>query len=264
MKNHEPPEPESSEESSRQEPPRPSHAESTRTLMSQAGKGVLSTLDHDSGHPYGSIVEVAPGPDGEPLMLLSELASHTKNFRADPRASLCIEDPLTGPRPLALQRATLMGRMVEVEEPGEWRDAYLEAHPSAENYVDFGDFSFWRLDVERVRYIGGFGRMSWFDADVYRAVEPDVLAQSAAGIVEHMNDDHDDALVDYAMGLAGLDNVEAATMVGVDRLGFDMEVQTDEGLERIRIPFEPPIEAPGEVRHRMVELVQEARANASD
>jgi hypothetical protein len=242
--------------------PRPTHAVSTRTLLEHAKQGVMSTLDHRSGHPYGSVVELAVGPDGEPIFLLSDLASHTKNFRDDPRVSVCVTDPTAGPRPLALQRATLVGTIEHMEDPGDWRTRYLEAHPSAQNYVDFGDFAFWRLKVEKVRYIGGFGRMSWFEGDVFRDAEPDLLAGSAVGVIEHMNDDHDDALVDYAVGLAGLADVESAKMVGIDRLGFDMEVETADGLERVRLPFDPPIESPGEVRHRMVDLVQEARARA--
>ncbi|MGM0555458.1 MAG: HugZ family protein [Myxococcota bacterium] len=242
--------------------PRPTHAVSTRTLLEHAEEGVLSTLDHRSGHPYGSVVELAVGPDGDPLLLLSDLAAHTKNFKEDPRASLCVTDPTAGPRPLALQRATLIGTIEHMEEPGQWRERYLEVHPSAQNYVDFGDFAFWRLRVEKVRYIGGFGRMSWFDADAFQQAEPDLLADSAVGIIEHMNDDHADALVDYAVGLAGLEDVDAAKMVGIDRLGFDLEVQTADGLERVRVAFEPPIEEADEVRHRMVDLVQEARGRS--
>lgn len=246
-------------ESNTSDPPRLSHAESTRTMLAQAHQGVMSTLDRGSGHPYGSIVEIAPGPSGDPVFLLSDLAEHTKNFREDPRASLCVTNPVAGPRPLALQRATLVGTIAQMDEPGRWRKHYLEVHPSAENYVDFGDFSFWRLAVERVRYIGGFGRMSWLDEDEFHSASPDLLVGSAEGIIEHMNDDHADALVDYAVGLAELEGVETAKMVGVDRLGFDMEVETDEGLERVRLAFEPPIEDPDEVRHRLIDLVREAR-----
>ncbi len=245
-------------------PPRPSHAVSTRTMLAHAEQGVLSTLDRDTGHPYGSVVEIGAGPDGDPVLLLSDLAEHTKNFRADARASLCVTDPTAGPRPLALQRATLVGEITRMDEPGAWRERYLEAHPSAHNYVDFDDFAFWRLEVARVRYIGGFGRMSWLDAPDFRDADPDLLADSAVGVIEHMNDDHADALVDYAAGLAGIDDARAAKMVGIDHLGFDMEVETSDGLTRTRIAFDPPIDNPGQVRHRMVDLVQEARANASD
>lgn len=247
-------------DSTSKEPPRISHASATRTLLSMASQGTLSTLDGESGHPYGSIVELATDADGCPVFLLSDLASHTKNFRADPRASLCVTDPTAGPRPLALQRATLVGEIELLENPEALRGAYLEEHPNAQNYVDFDDFNFWRLCVDRVRYIGGFGRMSWFEADRYKDATVDPLADSAQGVIEHMNDDHADALVDYAVGLADIEDTEFAKMVGVDHLGFDMEVHTASGLQQIRIPFEPLLESADEVRHAMVELVRKARA----
>ena len=90
------------------------------------------------------------------------------------------------------------------------RERYLEANPAASYYIDFGDFTFLRLTVDHVRYVGGYGRMSWVDAPAYRAAAPDPLVDAAAGIIEHMNADHADAQVLFCRHFAGL----ADTTVG--------------------------------------------------
>ncbi len=185
----------------------PSHAERCRTLATRALSATLGTLARDpAGYPYTSLVTVAFDAQGRPLMLLSTLAEHTANLTADKRASLLVAEPLEGSRePLAIGRMTILGpceRVVESERASV-REAFLAAQPSASYYVDFRDFDFFRLEPESIRYVGGFGRMSWVKGDDYRLAEPDALAPSAAGILGHMNADHADALVAYAKGLAG-------------------------------------------------------------
>ena len=106
--------------------------------------------------------------------------------------------------PLALARVTVLGSVVELRDDERIAalDAYRERHPDA-FYAAFDDFRLYRLDVASVRYVGGFGRMSWVSADDHAAAEPDPLHPHAAGIVEHMNDDHADALVAYCRVFGG-------------------------------------------------------------
>ena len=238
--------------------PTPSHAERALTLLAAAPDGMLSTLTSDpAGYPYGSLVLFGL-LQRDPVFLISGLAAHTRNLKADQRASLLVRE--SGPKnPLALGRVTLVGRCEPVADPSEARAVFLGKNPSAKFYADFGDFSYWRLRPERIRYIGGFGRMSWPDLDGWRAAQPDPIAPHAQGILAHMNDDHAAALRLYCEAFSESGPVEQATMTGVDRYGFEMSAQTADGPRPIRVAFRQTATTPGEVRSALVTLVAAAR-----
>ena len=151
----------------------PHDAELARTLVAGGGRATLSTLTA-KGYPYGSAVSYSVDEVGAPVLLMSEMAEHTVNARGDAKASLLVaaETP-DGADPLSTARLTLVGRLEHVEQPGDLRDGYLEVHPYAAYYADFTDFGFWRLEVEELRFVGGFGHMSWVTAERYAAAEAD-------------------------------------------------------------------------------------------
>ncbi len=234
----------------------PSHAERARSLTAGEKTGTLSTLTED-GFPYGSYVTFAlDGP--EPVFLVSTMAAHTKNLLRDPRASLLVHEH-GATDPLANGRVTLVGRCTQLSDVGSARAAFLAAHPQASDYVDFRDFGFWKLTPHDVRYIGGYGRMSWVELDAWRAAEPDPLGASAAGIITHMNDDHADALVMYARAFTTATSTESAVMTGVDRYGFELSVETARGRRPARIAFPEPLTAPAQARAAMIALLERAR-----
>ena len=241
--------------------PTPSHAERARTLLASVVTGTLCTLSAEpEGHPYGSFVTFAvSGP--HPTFFISELAEHTRNLRRDARASLLVAES-GGPDPLAGARVTLVGRTRELPQ-GSDRDrakqAYLGAHPNAAHYIDFSDFSFWQLDVESLRYIGGYGRMSWVDGEDWKRSEADPVAPIAEGILQHMNEDHQNAMVDYCKAFSRATDTRAAQMTHLDRYGFEMSAETSEGPRPIRLAFSEPIATSEEARQQMVSLVREAR-----
>ncbi|MGH9164118.1 MAG: HugZ family protein [Acidimicrobiales bacterium] len=244
-------------------PPEPSHAERCRTLVASNGRGSLSTLTaHPDGYPYGSVASYALDDDANPLFFVSLMAEHTQNAIRDQRASLLVAEPVPeGADPLAGGRATLLGRLAEVAEDDRpaARERYLQSNPAAAYYIDFGDFAFYRLAVESIRYVGGYGRMSWVDAGAYAAAEPDPLAGAAAGIIEHMNADHAEAQVLYCRHLAGRPDTTGASMSAVDRYGFEMVAVGPSGRAAVRLGFPEPCGDPGQVRRAMVALVAEAR-----
>jgi putative heme iron utilization protein len=238
----------------------PADAELARTLVATGGQATLSTLS-DRGYPYGSAVSYAVDDLGDPLLLMSDLAEHTVNARRDARASLLVATPAPiADDPLSTSRLTLVGTMELLQDPGVRRERYLEVHPHASFYADFSDFGFWRLAVEECRYIGGFGHMSWVDARDYAGASPDPLAESAAGIVTHMNQDHSDANLLYAQKLAGLDTATEATLVGIDRYGLTLQAATPEGPRKARVPFEEPLTSAAEARPAVIALLGRARA----
>jgi putative heme iron utilization protein len=246
-------------------PPEPSHAERARTLVAAQSRGALSTIAVDpAGTPFGSVVTYGLDAEGHPCFFVSTMAEHTRNMDADPRASLLVvEDTPEGADPLASGRVTLLGAVAEVADPDERaaaRASYLAANPSA-FYVDYGDFRCMRLVVSDVRYVGGFGRMSWVDAPSYAAAQPDPLFSHAAGIISHMNADHAEALVTLCHHDAGRADVVAASMTAVDRYGF--EVIADLGgdhREALRIGFRTPQVTPDGVRRELVGMLHGARS----
>jgi heme iron utilization protein len=235
----------------------PTHGERARTLLASLSTGTLCTLSPD-GYPHGSYVTFAL-QEGDPVFLVSTLATHTKQLMRDPRSSLMAHEA-THPDPLANGRVTLLGRCAKLDAPAEAREAYLAAHPGAAYYADFKDFAFWKLAVEQVRYIGGYGRMSWVEIDDWRGAAPDPLAPHVRGIVDHMNEDHADACVAYARAFTRARDASEAEMTGIDRYGFELSVATERGPRPARIAFEQEITTPEQARKALVKLVHAARA----
>jgi putative heme iron utilization protein len=240
--------------------PTPTHAERARTLVAQISTGTLCTLALEpEGYPYGSFVTVA-FDDGNPIFLISELAEHTKNLERDPRASLLVAEGGSAD-PLANGRVTILGPCTRVEgDCGSARAAFFAAHPNSTYYADFRDFGFWKLNVDYVRYIGGYGRMSWISKTEWRAAEPDPLGPSAADMIAHMNADHADAIVLYCKAFSKATEITSASMTGVDRYGFDMSAMTAKGPRPVRLAFGTPVSTPEEVRAALISMVKDARS----
>jgi putative heme iron utilization protein len=244
--------------------PEPTHAERCRTLVHGQRRGALSTIAVDpAGYPYGSVTTYALDEAGNPLLFVSTMAEHTQNALADRRASLLVTEPVAdGADPLASGRVSLLGDLCQVDgvDRAAVRERYLEANPSSAYYIDFGDFTFFRLVVENIRYVGGYGRMSWVSAAEYAAAEADPLAgEPASAIIAHMNADQADAQVLYCRALLGLDDTESATMSGVDRYGFDLVAVRPAGRVAVRLGFPAPCDDPVAARHALVAMVAEAR-----
>ena len=241
----------------------PSDAELARTLTAGQRQATLCTLTED-GYPYGSVVSYAVDEGGAPLLLISELAEHTVNARGDARVSMLVA--AAAPRdgdPLGSARLTLLGRLLRVDDQSAPRAAYLDRHPYASSYVDFSDFSFWRLEVEKCRFVGGFGHMSWVTAPDYGTAGVDPLAQEAGAIISHMNDDHADANLLYVTALGGLDDATDASMVGVDRYGVTLRAHTSGGPRLARVAFPEPLQSADEARGTLIKLLKRAREQDS-
>jgi heme iron utilization protein len=239
----------------------PTDAERSRTLVAAVPTASLATLG-EGGFPFGSLVSHAVDAAGRPLLLLSDLAEHTRNLAADPRASLMAVERGAGD-PLALARVTVLGSVRELR--GDERAAALPTYRAAQPaafYADFADFRLYRLEVSSVRYVGGFGRMSWVGAEEYTAAEPDPLRPHAERIVEHMNDDHADALVLFCRVFGGRPGTARARMVGVDRYGFAVLAADGPDADEVavRLRFDEPTGTADGVRKAMIELLRRARA----
>ncbi len=138
------------------------------------------------------------------------------------------------------------------------RQAYLKRHPSARHWIEYSDFSFFRLEVQHIYFVGGFGVMGWVEQNDYTSAAADPLADAAAGIMEHMNRDHADALRDITRHFGGLDALDA-TIVSCDRLGFVVRVRTAEGMKGTRIAFAEPVASRDDARKMFVAMAKTAR-----
>jgi heme iron utilization protein len=235
-------------------------AEEARTIVAATNLATLATLSED-GHPWGSFVTYGTLADGSPVLCLSTLAEHGRNLPRDPRASLVVASQPGDRDPLDSGRVTLAGTAVvptgiELEDA---REAYRSAVKDASAFMDYADFTIYVLKIERVRWVGGFGRMDSTDADAYHAAEPDPVAASAPYAVAHLNEDHDDALLDMARALAGYTDATQATCTSADRYGLDLVVHTPRGRAQVRVGFAEPITAPNGLRSATVELARRAR-----
>ena len=241
--------------------PEPSFSERARTLVYLGRIGSLSTLSRKQpGFPFGSVMPYGLDDHGRPIFLISTMAMHTQNLQADSRASLLVTQPDASGDPLGASRVTVMGnvRAISELEVAQPRKLYLERYANSRYWVDFEDFSFYRMDVVDVYYVGGFGVMGWVPASEYDQAQPDPLADTAGEILQHMNADHKDALILLARVFAGIESQEAV-MTSVDRLGFHARLNTQDGIRGTRIAFLREVSSPAETKEVLAEMVQQAR-----
>jgi len=242
--------------------PEPTYAERVRTLLYLGTIATLSTVSRkQQGYPFGSLMPYATDTAGSPIFLISNMAMHTQNLQADPRASLFVAQAADGD-PLGTARATLVGDVLPVpdEELSPVRELYLSRYENSRSWVDFKDFAFYRLRPLDIYYVGGFGVMGWVDAEDYTKAEVDPLAAEAARILGHMNADHVSAMILLAKVHSGLDATEAA-MTAVDRLGFNLRLKTLDGMKGTRINFIREVRTADETRKVLVEMVRMAQTN---
>jgi len=242
--------------------PETTHAERARTLLHLGRLGVLSTHSQKrEGFPFGSLMPYALDGEARPLFLISTMAMHTHNLMGDPRAGLFVAQDEVDKDPLGAGRLTVVGKAAKVPkaELKGVREAYLGRHENARYWVDFKDFSFYRLEIVDVYYVGGFGVMGWVEAGDFMAAEPDPLAEEASGILAHMNADHADALVLLARAHKGIEAREAK-MVAVDRLGFHVRLTTPERVRAVRIGFPAEVRTPTDCRSAFIKMIKAARS----
>jgi putative heme iron utilization protein len=233
-------------------------AKLAKSLLRRSRQGALATLMAESGDPYCSLVNVAVHADGSPILLISRLAVHTRNILADSRVSLMLDERASGD-PLEGARIMLAGRAEEAggDDAAVLRARYLNAHPSAEAFVDFKDFSFFRIVPSGLHLVAGFGRIidlkpEQFLTDISDAAD---LLEAEAGAVEHMNEDHREAMNLYATKLLGAE-AEDWRCTGCDPDGIDMQA----GAETLRLDFPERVTSGTELRKMLVRLAGEARS----
>ena len=227
-----------------------------RSLLRRSRQGALATLMAGSGDPYCSLVNVASHADGSPILLISRLAVHTRNLRDDSRVSLMLDERAEGD-PLEGSRIMLAGRAVEAsgDDVAVFRRRYLNAHPSAEAFVDFKDFSFFRIRPTAAHLVAGFGRIVDLNPQQFLTdlLEAEALLEAEQGAIDHMNADHLEAMNLYATRLLGAAPADWRC-TGCDPDGIDMQA----GPITLRLDFPRRIVAPAALRQILKELAGQA------
>jgi putative heme iron utilization protein len=229
-----------------------------RSLLRRSRQGALATLMAGSGDPYCSLVNVASHPDGSPILLISRLAVHTRNLLGDARVSLMLDERAEGD-PLEGARIMLAGRAEQAADSDLEivRRRYLSAHPSADAFVNFTDFSFFRIRPSGTHLVAGFGRIVDLKPEQFLTDVSDAgaLLEAEQGAIDHMNADHRDATNLYATRLLGAEPADWRC-TGCDPDGIDLQA----GGKTLRLDFPERVTGPGELRKALVKLAEEARA----
>lgn len=232
-----------------------------RSLLRRSRQGALATLTPGSGDPYCSLVNVSSHPDGSPILLISRLALHTRNLLGDARLSLMLDERVEGD-PLEGSRIMLAGLAEQAsgEDVAILRRRYLSAHPSSEVFVDFKDFSFFRIRPTGAHLVAGFGRIvdlkpERFLTDISDAAS---LLEAEQGVLDHMNADHREAMNLYATKLLGAKSADWRC-TGCDPEGIDLQA----GSITLRLDFPRRIVTPAALRQVLKQFADQARAAAT-
>src|SRR5450755_3676199 len=228
-----------------------------RSLLRRSRQGALATLMAGSGDPYCSLVNLASHPDGSPILLISRLALHTRNLLGDARLSLMLDERAEGD-PLEGSRITLAGQAEQAsgDDVPILRRRYLSAHPSSEVFVDFKDFSFFRIRPTGAHLVAGFGRIvdlkpEQFLTDISDAAS---LLEAEQGVLDHMNADHHEAMNLYATKLLGAKSADWRC-TGCDPEGIDLQA----GSITLRLDFPRRIVTPAALRQVLKQFADQAR-----
>jgi len=228
------------------------------TLLRTARFAALAHAAPLNGWPSVSRVLLATAIDGSPVFLISQLSPHFRGLEGDARCSVLVGEPGKGD-PLAHARMSIFGRARRIGEDEERRlvrSRFLMRHPKAELYADFGDFAFWQVDIERASLNGGFGKAYELAAADIVSAMPGLadLARNEAGAVQHMNEDHVDAIDLYAGHVLG-EPVSGWRLACLDPDGLDLV----KGDRVARLWFDTPMSGPDDMRPVLVEVAKRLR-----
>lgn len=223
-------------------------------FLCQSRKGILSTHSaKHTGYPFGSVAPFVLDQQGMPTILISTIAEHTKNIIQNAHVSLVVLDNAEDLQ--ANARLTLLAMAEQTDKQNTLlRDRYLRYIPQAEQYFEAHDFHFYTLHITHARYIAGFGKMGWIEGEEMQMPSNPLFIEEA-GILNHMNADHGENLKAYCQHYHQV-APEQVEMVGIDSLGFDVQVAEERLL---RFEFETPISNAQEARAALVYMAKQSR-----
>ena len=239
-----------------------------KQFLRSTHSGVLSSFSTKfAGYPFGSVMPFVLGHDCQPILLISSIAEHTKNIIANPKVSLLVfqSDNLKSAEDLhANGRLTLIGEAEQLDKnDADLMARYCRYFPESIGYLAMHDFQFYRINIAQARYIAGFGKMGWMAGDelvnIKNIEKATSIATMETSMVEHMNADHVDSMLQYCQHFHAV-KPDAATLIGVDCDGFDVEAVIKDDIKMLRFNFESPIFDANSARMAFIALSKVARA----
>lgn len=227
--------------------------QAARSLMMSEYQGILSTHSLEAqGYPFGSVTPYCFDRQGRPVIQISRIAQHTKNILADPKVSLLVMER-NGDDVQANGRVTYLGQAQQVApDDKDTIERYYRFFPDARDYHKTHDFDFYRLEFYRVRFIGGFGKIYWVEREDFLKENPFSPGEEAQAI-EHMNQDHTDAIDHYRqLGNIPVREGEHPIMAGIDSEGFNLLL----GKRIHRFDFPEPVGTMQELRSELIRLAK--------
>ncbi len=228
-----------------------------RTLLRSHEKAMLATHSFSkSGFPFGSVTTYMTDYQGNPIIYISHLAQHTKNIIENPMLSFLIsqdnEHDIN-----AGARLTLLGIAMPVDEieVSGIADKFFKQYPDSQKYQGTHDFKFYRIQVEHVRYIGGFGQIYWLNVDDFLLPKPEWASNEKAAI-DHMNEDHVDAM---KVMCSYYKNFEA-DQITMTHLYPDGCVLKANEKNNYFLPYPELVHQSKDIRIQLVKMTQESRA----
>jgi heme iron utilization protein len=235
-------------------------AQEAKQFLRSTQHGILSTISNKfAGYPFGSVTPFILGHDGQPIILISTIAEHTKNIIANPKVSLLVF--AKGDDLQANARLTLIGEAENIgKDDADLMARYCRYFPDSVGYFAMHDFSFYRINIAQARYIAGFGKMGWLEGNTLNIqAESNNIAALETNMIEHMNKDHADSLMAYCQHFHGV-TPSSALLIGIDSDGFDVEVVVDDEIKTLRFNFSAPIFDANSARAAFVAMSKQVRA----
>ncbi len=196
-----------------------------RLLLRRSEIGVLSTHSKAcDGYPFGSVSTFMSTHEGDVIFYISNLAQHTKNILHDNKMCLTVfpSSSTAGQHdddPNANARLSLLGTVKTIDKKNDdvIAERFFKLYPDSRKYYKTHDFYFYKMSTDRVRFIGGFGDIHWINKEDWLYESPQ-WAQSETNMVQHMNEDHVDAMSAICAYYAGV-NAEKVELLAINPEG---------------------------------------------
>ena len=236
-------------------------ATEARQFLRSTHNAILSTFSTKfAGYPFGSVAPFVLDHHCQPIILISDIAEHTKNIVANPKVSLVVFEK--GDDLQANARLTLIGEAEKLNKnDADLMARYCRYLPESAGYLTMHDFNFYRINITQARYIAGFGKMSWIPGDEILIInqQSNEIAALETSMIEHMNADHIDSILLYCQHFHGV-APSRVSLIGVDCDGFNVEAMIADNIKTLRFNFETPIFDANSARAAFVALSKAARA----
>ena len=226
-------------------------------LYRSTNAAILSTMSKKyEGYPFGSFITYVSDKNRTLLMYTSDIAQHTKNLKTNSKACVTLFKLDTEYDKQNSSRLTLMGDLkdVPVDDLEECQERFIKFLPESKKYSSMHDFKFYKLEISRIRWIGGFGDIAWLNPKNWQDDLPR-WAKNEKMMIDHMNDDHANVLQSALHAQHGIKD-KNVSMIALTIDGY--YVKSKENL--YFISFDAPVFKPIDYRKVLVKQAKDYRS----